>query len=75
MKTYKYILAILVMLFSSQLFPQSLWLTNTVPFTGPNQRVGDVSFISADIGYMPLMTYTFLSFPSSAWEGNANIIQ
>lgn len=47
------------MLFSSQLFPQSIWFTNTVPFTGPNQRVGDASFISADIGYMPLMSYSY----------------
>jgi photosystem II stability/assembly factor-like uncharacterized protein len=50
MKKNIFLLALVIILMSSQLYSQ--WVTVPIPFTGTNQKVNDVSFINADVGYV-----------------------
>jgi len=58
MKKYKFIIVLIVILIYSQLSSQSQWITNSIPFTGQNQRVNDASFVNADVGYVNVFSFT-----------------
>ena len=37
---------------------QSLWQTTAIPFTSVNQQINDISFVTADIGYVNVCNHT-----------------
>ena len=54
----KLLIILITIICYCNVYSQSLWQTSAIPFTGDDQFINDVSFVTADIGYVNVCNHS-----------------